>query len=60
MMKEEKDTREKIENDAWDKIDHIKEKNKEDLAKIIDAGMESKANLTLITNDYKEAKSKKE
>ena len=60
MMKDHKDEREKIENDAWDKIDLIKERNKEELAKIIDAGMESKANLTLITNDYKEAKSKKE
>ena len=60
MMKEHKEQRDKIENDAWDKIDQIKEKNKEELAKIIDAGMQSKANLTLITNDYKEAKSKKE
>ena len=60
MMKEHKDQRDKIENDAWDRIDQIKEKNKEELAKIIDAGMQSKANLTLITNDYKEAKSKKE
>lgn len=59
-MKEHKDQRDKIENDAWDRIDQIKEKNKEELAKIIDAGMQSKANLTLITNDYKEAKSKKE
>lgn len=60
MIREEKETRENIENEAWDRIDQIKEKNKEELAKIIDAGMESKANLTLITNDYKEAKSKKE
>lgn len=60
MMKEHKEMRDRIENDAWDKIDQIKEKNKEELAKIIDAGMQSKAHLTLITNDYKEAKSKKE
>ena len=59
-MKEHKDARENIENDAWDKIDQIKEKNKEELAKIIDNGMQSKANLTLITNDYKEAKARKE
>lgn len=59
-MKEHKDQRDRIENDAWEKIDLIKEKNKEELAKIIDQGMQSKANLTLITNDYKEAKSKKE
>ena len=43
MMKEHKEMREKIENEAWDNIDHIKELNKEQLAKIIDAGMESKA-----------------
>jgi hypothetical protein len=30
------------------------------LAKIIDAGMQSKAELTLMTNDYKKAKAKKE
>ncbi len=60
MMKDHKQQREEIENDAWDKIDSIKEKNKEELAKIIDAGMSSKANLTLITNQYKEAKSRKE
>jgi hypothetical protein len=39
MMKEHKDQRDRIENDAWDKIDLIKEKNKDELAKIIDAGM---------------------
>jgi hypothetical protein len=60
MINDHKQMREHIENDAWDKIDQIKEKNKEELAKIIDAGMESKANLTLITNDYKDAKSTKE
>ena len=60
MMKEHKEERENIENKAWDDIDQRKEKNKEALAKIIDTGMQSKANLTLITNEYKEAKSKKE
>ena len=60
MMKEHKEMREKIENDAWEKIDQIKEKNKEELAKIIDAGMESKANLTLVTNDFKERRSERD
>jgi hypothetical protein len=36
MMKDHKEMREKIENDAWDEIDQIKEKNKEELAKIIE------------------------
>lgn len=35
-MRDHKDQREKIENDAWDEIDQIKEKNKEELAKIIE------------------------
>ena len=60
MMKDHKEMREKIENDAWDEIDQIKEKNKEELAKIIEQGMNSKASLTLITNEYKESKSKKD
>ena len=55
-----KSERENIENDAWEEIDRIKEKNKDELAKIIDAGMQSKAELTLMTNVYKQAKSKKE
>ena len=59
-MKQHKEEREKIENEAWEEIDRIKEKYKEELAKIIDAGMQSKAELTLMTNDYKKSKSKKE
>ena len=55
-----KSERENIENDAWEEIDRINEKNKDELAKIIDAGMQSKAELTLMTNVYKQAKSKKE
>ena len=58
-MTEHKEERENIENQAWEDIDRIKEKNKEELAKIIEAGMHSKAELTLMTNDYKKAKSKK-
>ena len=60
LMNAHKDEREKIENQTWEDIDRIKEKNKEELAKIIDAGMQSKAELTLMTNDYKKAKAKKE
>mmetsp|Transcript_34020 Transcript_34020/g.25111 ORF Transcript_34020/g.25111 Transcript_34020/m.25111 type:complete len:144 (+) Transcript_34020:745-1176(+) len=60
MMKKHKEMRDNIENEAWDKIDQIKERNKEELAKIIDAGMESKANLTLVTNDFKERRSQRD
>ena len=60
MMKDHKDQREQIENEAWENVDKIKERNKEELNKIIELGMSSKASLTLITNEYKESKSKKD
>ena len=53
----QKEERERIENDTWEKIDILKDKNKEDLAVIIDQGMQSKCNLTLVHNDYKKKKS---
>jgi hypothetical protein len=53
MMKNHKEERERIENETWDKIDILKNKNKEELAKIIDQGMQSKCNLTLVHNDFK-------
>lgn len=59
MMKQHKELREKIENDAWEDIDVLKDKNKEELAKHIDAGMESKCSLTMILNDYKLKKQEK-
>jgi hypothetical protein len=59
-MNAHKVERESIENETWEEIDRIKEKNKDELAKIIDAGMQSKAELTLMSNDYKKAKAKKE
>ena len=36
MMKNHKEERERIESETWDKIDILKNKNKEELAKIID------------------------
>jgi len=60
MMKQHKELREKIENDAWEEIDILKDKNKEELAKHIDAGMESKCSLTMINNDYKLKKAEKD
>lgn len=60
MVKEHKDEREKLENDAWNEIDRIKEQNKEELTKITEAGLKSKADLQLISNRYKEAKNRKE
>lgn len=60
MIKQHKEERERIENETWEKIDVLKDKNKEELAKIIDMGMQSKCNLTLIHNDYKKKRSEKE
>lgn len=60
MMQEHKEEREKIESDTWDKIDVLKDKNKEELAKIIDQGMQSKCNLTLIHNDFKNKKNERD
>ena len=51
IMKDHKEEREQIENDAWEEIDAMRDKNKEELAKHIDAGMESKCSLTMVTND---------
>ena len=59
-MKEHKEKREQIENDTWNKIDALKDKNKEELAKIIDMGMEAKCNLTLINNNFNNKKKEKE
>jgi len=59
-MQEHKEEREKIESDTWDKIDVLKDKNKEELAKIIDQGMQSKCNLTLIHNDFKNKKNERD
>ena len=33
MIQEHKEERETVENDAWEEIDKLKEKNKEELAK---------------------------
>ena len=60
MMKTHKAERETIENNTWIKIDDLKDKNKEQLAKKIDMGMQSKCNLTLIHNDFKRKKAERD
>ena len=52
MIETHKAERERIENETWNKIDILKNKNKEELGKIIDEGMQSKAELTLGNNRY--------
>lgn len=41
-------------------IDEVKEGNKTDLAKMIEAGMDSKGQLTEVTGDYKTRRTKRE
>mmetsp|Transcript_9999 Transcript_9999/g.13602 ORF Transcript_9999/g.13602 Transcript_9999/m.13602 type:complete len:96 (+) Transcript_9999:1496-1783(+) len=53
MVKSHKDEREKVETETWDKIEEIKEDNKRSLAKLVDAGMKMKSELTLIKNEYR-------
>lgn len=60
MMQSHKTERETIENNTWIKIDDLKDKNKELLAKKIDNGMQAKCNLTLIHNDFKTKKKERD
>ena len=60
MIKDHKEERENIENDTWERIDVLKDKNKEELAGIIDQGMQSKCHLTLVHNDYKKKRKEQE
>ena len=53
MVKQHKDNREKVENETWEEIEAIKEKNKQELAMEVDKGMKQKSELTLIRNQYK-------
>ena len=49
-----------IEEEQWEAIDEIKEQNKNDLANMIELGMESKGQLTEVTGDYKTRRTKRE
>lgn len=48
------------ETNEWEKIDTIKEKNKEELMKVTKQGLNAKADLTITNNKFREAKIKKE
>jgi len=49
-----------IEEIQWETIDEVKEKNKNDLAQMIELGMDSKGQLTEVTGDYKTRRTKRE
>lgn len=59
MLKKHMEDRVKVENQKWDEIEALKEKNKEELADKIDKGMQEKASLTLIINDFRERNNRK-
>ena len=48
MIATHRDKREEVENNTWEQIEMIKEKNKEELIQEIDIGMKYKSDLTLI------------
>ena len=51
--------REEVENNTWEQIEMIKEKNKEELISEIDIGMKYKSDLTLIQNEFRVKKAEK-
>ena len=51
MIKDHKTNREKVENETWEEIEQIKERNKEQLAREIDQGMKQRSDLKLIKNE---------
>ncbi len=53
MIKSHKEERERVENQTWEEIEAIKEKNKQELAQEVDKGMKQKSELTLIRNEFR-------
>ena len=53
MVKSHKENREKEENQTWEEIEAIKEKNKQELSMEVDKGMKQKSELTLIRNEFR-------
>lgn len=58
VLKLHKQQREDTENNKWEEIEAIKEKNKEELAERVDKSMQEKASLTLISNELQQHKNK--
>ena len=53
MVKSHKENRERVENETWEEIEAIKERNKQELAMEVDKGMKQKTELILIKNEYR-------
>jgi formyltetrahydrofolate hydrolase len=56
MITQHKVLREKVENDAWDYIERLKEKQSQELASEVDKGMKQKSELSLILTKFKNEK----
>lgn len=60
MVQKFKETRERVENETWERIDQQKETDKQEMAKEIDKSMKQKGELTLIMNNYKDLKTQRD
>jgi hypothetical protein len=54
-----RDTRERVENETWDRIDKQKEDDKSEMAVEIDRSMKQKGELTLIMNAFKDLRTQR-
>lgn len=60
MITEHQKVKMDVENDSWERIDRLKERQKEELAKEIDKGMQQKSDLSIIVTEYRGKRAKKE
>jgi hypothetical protein len=60
MVSQFKETRERVENETWDRIDKQKEDDKTEMATEIDRSMKQKGELTLIMNNFKDLRTQKD
>lgn len=54
-----RDTRERVENETWDRIDKQKEDDKSEMSIEIDRSMKQKGELTLIMNAFKDLRTQR-
>ena len=60
MTSQFRDTRERVENETWDRIDKQKEDDKHEMAIEIDRSMKQKGELTLIMNAFKDLRTQRD
>ena len=59
LEKENVAMRKEIEDEAWEMIDQLKDKNKDDLAQIITDGMKAKSELTTVHGERRKKEEEK-